>query len=108
MSVEVPLLKLTALSTSLKPPVATIFLFSGSFSCPSWQSKVETNSHRFVLFLQLLIYIVLIPLFWNWSGTATDLYFKGSGYPSSGGLIVLDRVFPVLVEYKMNFMASEV
>lgn len=57
MSVEVPLLKLTALSTSLKPPVATIFLFSGSFSCPSWQSKEETNSHRFVLFLQLLIYL---------------------------------------------------
>lgn len=42
--------------------------------------------------LVLAIAYILIPLFWNWSGTATDLYFKGSGYPSSVGLIVLDRV----------------
>ena len=57
MSVEVPLLMLTTLSPSLRPPATTIFLFSCSFSCPFWQSKVDTNSHRFVLFLQLLIYL---------------------------------------------------
>ena len=78
MSVEVPLVTLMALSPSLKPPATTIFLFSDSFSCPSLQSKVETNSHRFVLFLQFLIYLshcfgIGVAL------VLISVYFKGSG-----------------------------